>query len=204
MGRSMLNRLWRRVLIELLRPFVLIGVGIEKVYNFAFWKSNVRLSMENEKRLACDIAQSIPFLFREYAGVFVPIDSIEEPVPKSLQHPRPFDYAVVVVAVEDLLFRFIRGRGDIGVQVTKQCDPTNWGELQWVLSMVDGPDLFEPRDFSSLEDIANLLKPRMARIKELFSVDRYPDTKHALSDMRSHERAVARQLASEISRTLQD
>jgi len=143
----MLNRLWRRMLIELLRPFVLIGVGIEKVYNFAFWKSNVRLSMENEKRLACDIAQSIPFLFREYAGVFVPIDSIEEPVPKSLQHPRPFDYAVVVVAVEDLLVRFIRGRGDIGVQVTnsatRQIGANFSGCLAWSMGQTcSNPGIF--------------------------------------------------------------
>jgi len=188
------HRFWRCVLTPLLWPLVLVGFGIEKTCDFVFRGRNVRLSMEDEQRLATEIQRDLAFLFDEYRGRIVPDESVK--------HPQPFDFAFVIIALDDLLFRFFRGRASLEVWVAPKAAPNEWGELQWVLSMLDGQDTFEPRDFSSLGDIANLLKPRMDRIREAFSVDRYPETRRYLLEMRSHERAVARQLSSEISRRI--
>ncbi len=185
----------RRALLELLGPFVMVGVGLEKTYHFVFRQRIIRQSLQEEQQFARDIQRDLKFLFDDYCGRIVPDDTVE--------HPQPFDFAFAIVALEDLSFRFLRGRGSFEAWVAPRFAPKEWGELQWVLNMVDGPDPFEPRDFLSLNDIANLIKPRMIYIREAFSVERYPQTRQYLLDMRSHERAVARQLGNEISRRLQ-
>jgi hypothetical protein len=198
------SKLTRWVLERLVRPIVVpVGFVLGKIYDFFFWESNVRLSQEHEKQLTSEIQQNLPFLFSEYAGIIVPIESIEEPVSKSLQHPRPFDYAVVIVAVNDLLFRFIRGRGEFNIQVTKRCAPKNWGELPWILYWLGWREnMGEPRSFMSMEDVAKALRPRMDLLLEEYSERRYSEMRQRVTIARAEERADARQLSAELNRKL--
>jgi hypothetical protein len=190
------------VLEELVRPIIVpIGFVLGKIYDFFFWERDVRLSIEREDRLASEIQQHLPFLFSEYAGAIVPIESNEDPVPKSLQHPRPFDYAVVIVAIGDLLLCFIRGRGEFNIEVTKRCDPKNWGELPLILYWLGWREqMGEPRSFMSMEDVAEVLRPRMGLLLERYSEERYPEMRQRVADAREEERAAARQLSAEINR----
>jgi hypothetical protein len=189
-----LNKFWRWVVLESVTPFILVGVGIQKTYHFLFRESILRRSLEREEQFGRDIQHDVKFLFDDYSGRIVPDDRVK--------HPQPFDFAFVIVDLGDLFFRFFRGRDAFEVWVAPSFAPKEWAELQWVFSHIGGPTPFEPREFLSLEDISNLLKTRMAFIRESFSPERYPDTRNYLLDMRSHERAVARQLASEINRRI--
>jgi hypothetical protein len=190
-----LNKFWRWVVLESVAPFVLVGVGVQKTYHFLFRESILRRSREGERQFARDIQRDLKFLFDDYSGRIVPDDAVE--------YPLPFDFAFVIVGLDNLFFRFFRGRDAFEVWVAPSFAPKEWAELQWVLSRIGRAAPFEPREFLSLEDIANLLKPRMTFIREAFSPEQYPEIERHLSDMRSHERAVARQLSSEINRRIQ-
>jgi len=198
-----MSKLGRWILESLVRPLVVrVGAAVEKTYNFFFWERDVRSSIERENQLASEIRQNLPFLFSDQ-GAIVPIESIQEHVPKSLQHPRPFDYAVVIVAIEDLLLRFIRGRGEFNIQVTRKCDPNGWGELPLVLHWLGWREqLGGPRSLMSLQDVAEVLGPRMDLLRDAYSDTRYPNTKQMVLAARDHEQGVARQLSAELNRKL--
>jgi hypothetical protein len=109
---------------------------------------------------------------------------------------------VVRISTGNLLLSFTRGCGELTVRVSSAKHPGEWSELPWALAGLDGPDRFDPRAFSSLRDVAEVLKPRIDRLKEAYSQERYPETNRFLTDVKDHERAVARELSAEINRRL--
>ena len=102
-----LNKFWRWVVLESLRPFVLAGVGIEKTYHFLFRQRILQSSLQKEQQFAEEIQRDLKFLFDEFSGRIVPDDGVK--------HPQPFDFAFVVVGLDDIRFRFFRGRGEFAV-----------------------------------------------------------------------------------------
>jgi hypothetical protein len=194
----------RWVLECLVKPVVVcVGTPVERAYNLFSWERAVRSSIGRENQLSSEIKQELPFLFSAYAGTIVPIESIEMPVPKSLQHPRPFGYAVVIVKVDDVLFRFIRGRGELAIQITRKCNPKDWGELPSILHWLGWhAELERPRDFASLQDAAEVLRPRMDLLLGAYSEHRYSETRRRVEEARDEDRAAARQLGAEINRRL--
>ena len=121
---------------------------------------------------------------------------------QTVAHPRPFDYAIVIVVLDDLSLRFIRGRGELRVQVASKHTACDWDELYRVLGIVDPLEWSKPKPFLSLADAAAALKPRMGLIQEAFSEVRCLETVRQLSEMRSYEQVVAKQLETEINRRL--
>jgi hypothetical protein len=73
----------------------------------------------------------------------------------------------VIVDLDNLLFRFVRGRGDLEVQVAPKSAPENWQSLQYVLGKVEVSESFERMHFLDLE-VARALEPRMGRLREHF------------------------------------
>jgi hypothetical protein len=185
----------RWIVLEVMRPVVLIGSTLEKLHKLLFGRRLVRLSIEDEEQLALDVRSELPFLFSEYGGKIIPDATVK--------YPRPFDYASVIVAVDGLLIRFFRGREELRVWVTPKSAPNDWDELPLVLRMVvDASEWAEPKPFLFLQDVARALKTRMVCLIEAFSEERYPDLKKRLSDMHKHERAVIRQWETETNRRL--
>lgn len=178
-----------------MRPVrVFIAPVLGMLYKILFGRSDLRRSKLNEARLARDIQGECSFLFEEQSAQII--------TNPDARHPRPFDYAVVRIATGNLLLSFTRGRGELTVEVCAAQHPGEWSELAWALAAVGGLDQIEPRAFSSLRDVAEVLKPRIDRLKEAYSEERYPETNRFLTGVKDHERAVARQLSAELNRKL--
>jgi hypothetical protein len=200
----MTSRLTHWALEELARP-VAVGIAfvIETLYNLFFRERDIRLSIEGDRQLAYEIRRDMPFLFNEHSASQIALESIYNPLPESFQHPRPFGYAVVIFLVDDLLFRFLRGRGELDIQVTKQYDPENWAELPTILQWLGWRDqLGGPRLFNSLEDAAEVLRPLMKQLIDAYADPVYSQMKQRVSDARDDERVALRQLSAELNRRL--
>jgi hypothetical protein len=189
----MSNRFQRWLVLELMRPIVLIGSIIEKIGKPFFGPRAIRASIQREHQFAEEIRQQLPFLFNEYNGRIV--------ADESLAHPHPFDYAVVIVELENFCLRFIRGRGELAVQVAAMGVPDGWEDLPIVLELLGGYEA-KSRLILLLSDVETMLKPRMGRVREAFSPSQYTDLKPQLLQAREYERTVARQLSAEINRRL--
>src|SRR5262245_60609237 len=83
---------------------------LEKSYDFFFAPADLRMSWEAEKKFGGEISEKLAFLFNDYRGRLYADDTVT--------HPRPFDYAIAIVTADRLAFRFIRGRGELTVQIT--------------------------------------------------------------------------------------
>ena len=190
----MSNRVSRWIVLELMRPVVLLGSVVERAHKLLFGPREVRRSREADHEFGLEIQQNLPFLFVEYAGTIL--------MDESLEYPRPFDYTVAIVALTALSFRFIRGRGEFRVQVAPEQSLEAWEDLPLVLSLIATD--FEAREFSSLQDAATALKPRMGRLIESFSADRRPALQQKLSSVHQQEQAVIRRWQTEIKRRLSE
>jgi hypothetical protein len=189
----MSNRFERRLVLELMRPIVLIVSLIEKIGKPFFGPRAIRASIQRERQFAEDIQQKLPFLFNEYDGKVV--------ADESLKHPRPFDYAVVIVELENFCLRFIRGRDELRVQVATNRVADGWQDLPIVLEMLGGYEAGS-RMILLLGDVETMLRPRMSRLREAFSANQYADLRSRLLQAREDERTAARQLSAEINRQL--
>jgi hypothetical protein len=193
MSRKLSGGIIFKTVLDLMRPILVPVIwAVEKTYAALFGHRDLRLSKEDDERLAQEIRSNLSFLFDDYGARIVPDET--------LKHPRPFDYAVVIVSLDELSFRFIRGRGEFRVQVVPNRTPSVWEDLPLVLAMVDAE--FERREFSSFLDVAASLKHRMKLLQEAFSADRCPELQQQLSEVHSHERAVIRQWETEMDRRL--
>ena len=185
------------------KPVVFIGSAVEEIYDFFFRNRDIRLSKEQEAAFALEIKQKLPFLFSECGGVIVPLESVQLHLPVWLQHPRP---SVVIVATDKLIFRFLRGHGELRGWVGSKHDPdTTWprlGDLEVVLVKLGWREGLGPRPFFSLEDLAAALKPQMDRLKAAFSEEQYPEMKRFLAEAQNGEEAAARIASIELNRKL--
>ena len=176
-----------------MKPIVFAGSLVEKILGHFFLPGAIRSSKEREHVFALEIQQELGFLFEDNGGTIVPDEG--------LKYPQPFDCAFVLVALdEDLIFRFFRGLEDLRVWVAPKRTPKDWAELQIVFALLQEPD--EERPFLLLKDVAYALKPRLGRLREAFSPDRYSELKRRLADRRDFEGAVIRQRENQINRNL--
>ena len=110
-----------------------------KIYDLLFGPGELRRSKKREDRLARAVREDFLFLFNEYGAEIVP--------DAGTRHPQPFDYAMVIVVVGDLRLRFIRGRGELRIQVASKSSPNAWEELPSVLDLVDSDNPVSIRSF---------------------------------------------------------
>jgi hypothetical protein len=164
------------------------------IYRLLFGRLELRSSIQREKQLALEIQRDLSFLFDEHSATIVPDERVK--------HPRPFDYAMVNVALDSFFLRFIRGRGELRVEVAPRRDPRNWSDLFTVLGMVDAQEQSGSKSLLSLEDAARVLKPRVDRLRAAFSDERYAEMERQLLNEHQYDRAVIRQWETEINRRL--
>jgi len=142
--------------------------------------------------MAKEIRRDIPFLFDEYAGRIIPDVSVKNPKP----------YESVIVAVDELLFRFVQGHGDLSLYVTSRRAPTDWNDIYLVFVALDEENPPPSKWILFWSDVTRLLRPRMDRLREAFSEQEYPAMRQQLSKLRAHEHAAIREQEIELNRRL--
>jgi len=175
-------------------PTVVIGYLADGVYSLLFARAEQRRARTREEQLAQGIRSNLPFLFSDYNAEIIPNG-------EDITFPPPFDYAVVTVALSGLLVRFLRGRGELAVQLALRDAPKEWHELSLVLNVIDVPEEVKRGATYSLPDAARFLKTYLRQIQEAFS-DRYPAVRQRLDEVYSRDRLIIRQWETEINRRL--
>lgn len=109
---------------------------------------------------------------------------------------------MVTLLVDGILLRFIRGRGDLDVDVAAKSTPTEWHALSLRISALHTEDDIRRTSLNDLLDVARVLKPNLRRIEDVLSSAKYPEIKRRLASFYKYERVVAKQLETEINRNL--
>jgi len=159
------NYLLRPLLERMLRP---LFAPIKDFFHAYSPEGLIERSIAEENRLASEVKQSFSFLFDNYAGNIVPLRSEMKDVPRYLQRPTFFHYAVVIVATGEVLFRFLHGRGELSVQVATTTTTEKWKDLAQVLHWLSAAETPRPEmsftSLTSLDKFAEALQPRMNRL----------------------------------------
>jgi hypothetical protein len=158
--------------------FVLIG-GYKLLIG---WWANPRAVRKNQREFADGLRAALPFLFEEHGATVIPT----EDVPSA----PGFDYAYVTIAVEPVLLRFLRGRGEFTVEITSKFAPKDWQYLDDVLAVVS-PDTHAANDPQreqySLRNIERALKPQFAALRDALDEPRYEATLNAAAQRHNDE-----------------
>jgi hypothetical protein len=190
-----MSRQFKDLVISLIRPpLIVVGFIAKTIYALFFGRADKRLAQKQQDELANEIQQHLGFLFQEYGGRIIPNTGIK--------FPPGFDYAIVTVEAGELLFRFVRGRGDLDVQIATKANTNDWHDVSLVIGAIERPEEMQRKSFLSFADVASVLEPNMPQIKEAFSTARYADTQQNLANFKKYERVVTKQLQTEINRRL--
>jgi hypothetical protein len=188
-----MSRELRMSVASILRPpLEIVRFVFGGIYKLLFGRADAQLSRRCEQRLAEEIRRDLAFLFTDHGGRIVADNTI--------RYPLPFDYAYVVVDVVNLLFRFFRGRDQLRAYIAPTHSPGAWEDLSSLLGLIGNNS--ELKEFSSLPQIASVLKPNMHWLQENLSQERYAQVQAKMADIHSHERAAIRQWEAEINRTV--
>jgi hypothetical protein len=158
------SRILRSVLKPILVPIVFV---IGKIYKLCFGWLDRRIARKNQDRFTQDVRTHLSFLFTDHGAEVIPNEGV--------RFPPSFDGAYVTVAAETLLFRFVRGRGDFGVEIASKFAPQNWEDLGLVLEAAErlkGPTGHQPA-YYRLESLGRVLQPQFEQLKEALSEERF-------------------------------
>jgi hypothetical protein len=153
-------------------PVMFLRYLLTPLYAVSFGLINKHFAKKAERRLADDLQLAVKFLFVTYHARIVPNHG--------LRFPPPNDYAVVTIAVENLLIRFFRGLGELGVNVAPDSNPSDWHDLSLVLGVIDGSGPLHRGKFRDVWQAATALQNSFPKLIEVFSVERFPELKHRL------------------------
>jgi hypothetical protein len=183
-------------LLVLRPPAIVISFVAKNLYKLLFgWWLDPRTSRKSEQEFADEIRTKLPFLFVEYGGEIIPNES--------LRVHTTFDYAIVTVAVRNLLLRFVRGRDEFRVDVAPKHDPRDWQEVSLVLTAIGSVEGFGLRPlYYRLGDFAPLIRPRLLVLDDAFSDKHYVSTKAKLSPFHERAERKARELEATLNRKL--
>src|SRR5438128_3465658 len=118
MSRHPKSKWWIPVIIA---PLNLLRLVASPTYDLLFGWIDRRTARKDEKRLANDIQISMRFLFIQDGACIIQNEGV--------RFPPAFDYAFVTIACNNVLLRFCRGRGELGVHVAPAFAPSDWHEL---------------------------------------------------------------------------
>jgi hypothetical protein len=182
--------------VRVLRPLLLaIGAVAGAAYRVFFAKSDLRMAIRLERKLASDVAKLFSFLFTERGGVLVGRDL-------TLRFPPPFDYATTVATDRKLEFRFTRGRDEEHVDIRPAPSVGRWHELSLVLSLLDPSEQVRRGSIQDFRQAAGLLRLHLRRVDEAFCSSGSQDFMRALDEEHERDRVIAKQIETEINRRL--
>ncbi len=164
------------------KPALSLGGRVfSKLYSLFFGWLDTSLARQHEERFREEIRIQLRFLFDDHAARVI--------ANEGCPFPPTFDGAYVTVAVEPLLLRFVRGRGDFSVSVASSFAPQRWLDFQLVADGIAQWSLTEPRPRAySLEDFASMLRPRLDQLLEGLSKQRFEATLKNAIDL--HNNAI--------------
>lgn len=165
-----LREVLRFIVLVLLRPIArAIGAIVSPVYKLAFGPLGERSHRKGEKRLQDEIRKNLPWLFERYEA---------KVIPNTQNYPRAFDYAVVTVALGNILIRFVRGRGELRADIAPAHAPTNWDEVGEAIACAGDSERPRPQ-YYSFDDLGQLLEQNLDRLNLAFAQDRYGQSHHS-------------------------
>jgi hypothetical protein len=162
-----------RFLLAVLPLFRPIFFVLGWIYKLCFGWLDQSAARQNHERFAQDIHTHLYFLFSEHGAQVLP------PAEKDL--PQSLDFAIVKVAAEGILFRFVRGRGDFGVEVASQAAPNNFEDLGLVMLAMQPPQDAKEHQapYYRLATLGAILKPQFGRLEDALSKQSFEATLNA-------------------------
>jgi hypothetical protein len=155
-----LRELLRFVILVLIRPVVRALVAIvSPIYRVLFGSFGDRAYRKLQEKLEHDVRENLAWLFEKYEG---------KVISNTQDYPRAFDYATVTVSVRQILIRFIRGRGELRVDVAPAHAPTDWQEVGEAINSIDESGQRPPR-YYRFQDLGDLLERNLERLNAAFS-----------------------------------
>jgi hypothetical protein len=175
-------------------PIRLLRSVVSATYDLLFGRLDRRLARKYEAKLAEEIHDALPFLFNVHRGRVVPNHGVP--------FPPGFDYAFVTVAVDDILVRFCRGRGDLDIRVAPKETPNEWHEVSLLLNLIENQDHLERSGVLDLRDASRLMEPHMDQLKEAFVERPGNDLRQRLAEVHADDRVKMRELEWETNKRL--
>jgi hypothetical protein len=176
-------------------PLRVLGYILSPLYAISFGALDKHLARKYERRLASDVQFVLRFLFTDYQGHVVPNAGVP--------FPPGFDYAFVTVAVANILLRFTRGRGELGVLLAPAFAPADWHDLSLVLAAIHDLSSLERQRYHDLWHLASKLEPHMKTLIENCTVQRFTKLKQRLqNEVYAPEAFVIRQWETETNARL--
>jgi hypothetical protein len=150
----------RKAALLVFAPFLALFGGLIILSNrifFAWWLDK-RIAKKEQEEFTREIRKNLPFLFANYGAQVIPHDR---------PYPLVADYTVILVAIDSIRFRFVRGRGEFRVDVARHNTPNDWQEVSSVISQIGAADGSRSvQSYYRLKDFGRLLGPNLDRLKE--------------------------------------
>jgi hypothetical protein len=184
-------------LIEVVvRPVVIvIGFVVTGLYGILVgWWYGKFVRFRKREELGREIQNQMWFVFEERNGRVVENGDIG--------HLAALDCAIVTVAAEGLLLRFVQWRDNSQVHVSSErCG--GWHELAAVLNVML-PGEVARHSIVSFNHAGRLLRDHWNLLKKAFSEECYSDLTQQLEQEHGYEMVATRQLQNEINRRIND
>ena len=165
--------------------FKFLSAILSPTYDLLFGWLDRRLARKDEEKLARDVRDALPFLFDSQQGCIVPNQGVE--------FQPGFDYAFVTVAVDDILIRFCRGRGELDVRVASKDAPTDWHELSLLLSLLQEEKDLWRWGIADVWHAGRLLEPHIKFLKRAFVGEPGKDLEQRLADIFADDQIAIKQ-----------
>jgi hypothetical protein len=140
-------------------PFAIVfgGLFIGGYKLFFSWWLDPKTHRKNHEQFEQEIRNRVSCLFTNYGGQIVP---------NNQDYPQAFDYAVITVAVDTMLLRFVRGRGDFRVDVCPKQMAGAWHEISLLVEH-DPPyvEVKRKTEYYGIRDFGHFFQTNFDEIK---------------------------------------
>lgn len=178
-----------RALFFILRAILLpVSFVLGKAWKLGFGWLDDRVAKKDDEEFAQDIRANLYLLFSERNAHILSNEG--------RQRRRAFDDAYVTIAVDTLLFKFCRCRGEFHVQVASELNPERFEHLELVLETILSPDELKQAlpNCQYLRTLSRVLYPQFDNLKVALSQGRLSQTLEQAVNI--HNARVDEQIAS--------
>lgn len=126
------------------------------------WWLSPLLGERSSRKLASEVQENLPLLFLQHAA---------RVVPNVNKHSRQANYKIVTVAVDGILLRFSRDRGDFRVDIAPSHAPNDWQELAGAVREVAGSH--PENSYYGLRGLDRLLQDNFDALRSAMSEANY-------------------------------
>jgi hypothetical protein len=151
-----------------------IRAVIKGIYVVLFrWWLEPLLTRQAERSLMRDVKRDLAFLFARFGAQFVP-------------NERKYKWGkVVTLAAGNVKIRASLDRGEYGVALSPNTEPSEWTGIRDLLTAIVPDYVRPPYDPLSLYEWGKLLEPYFLRIEEAYQPENYAVTSRNLEKVRA-------------------